>query len=77
MESGYAKAMTEEFTSGSATDGRRRWRSRVSSPPPPSRPESAHPHHRDMVTRMAPGSLIVDIAAERGGNANSPAPVKP
>ena len=23
---------------------------------------------RDMVARMAPGSLIVDIAAERGGN---------
>ena len=33
-----------------------------------SRQQSAHPDHRRHGERHAPGSVIVDIAAERGGN---------
>jgi NAD(P) transhydrogenase subunit alpha len=39
-----------------------------SSPPPRSRPAGAAAGHHAMVEAMQPGSVVVDLAAESGGN---------
>jgi H+-translocating NAD(P) transhydrogenase subunit alpha len=66
---GYAKAQDEEFYRRqrelmARVSPRATW----SSPPPPSRQEGAGAGHRRDGRGMAPGSVIVDLAAERGGN---------
>ena len=68
---GYAEAMGEEFyrRQRELMAGRARASTTWSSPPPPC-PARRRPcwSRAEMVRGMAPGSVIVDLAAERGGN---------
>ena len=68
---GYAKQLDEEFYQQAArADGRKPWPAATSASRRPPSPASLRRGSitADAVRGMAPGSVIVDLAAERGGN---------